>query len=162
MSIDFIEPEDFFDIHGNTSGNLSIDEAKLSMNVPIVVNYTHIDTGKTDFSFAQEFKKKDTEMYFKTMHDIACNTINDIITNSDIARHFLRTKITNRIYDLLVKLGLKKISREELLIFHFALYTDKDCADRKTDKRSPRIYFMLGKNGMIFPLFFDPYHEINP
>lgn len=31
----------------------------------------------------------------------------------------------------------------------------------KNSEWSPRIYFILGRNGMIIPLFFDPSHEIN-
>lgn len=48
------------------------------------------------------------------------------------------------------------------IIYHFALYTSKQQADRNKDIRSPRVYFMLGTYGFIYPLFFDPYHEINP
>ena len=41
------------------------------------------------------------------------------------------------------------------------LYTDrKQMASRKSGVRSPRIYFMQGSYGVIYPLFFDPYHEI--
>lgn len=32
----------------------------------------------------------------------------------------------------------------------------------KNGDRNPRIYFMVGYNGMIHPLFFDPFHELNP
>ena len=31
---------------------------------------------------------------------------------------------------------------------------------RENGVRSPRIYFMQGLYGVIYPLFFDPYHEI--
>ena len=65
------------------------------------------------------------------------------------------------------KKELSKISPKAIevnpLIFHFALYTDeKVVANRNKNTRAPRIYFMLGKNGVIYILFFDPYHEINP
>lgn len=41
------------------------------------------------------------------------------------------------------------------------LYTDrKQMASRESGVRSPRIYFMQGSYGVIYPLFFDPYHEI--
>ena len=47
------------------------------------------------------------------------------------------------------------------IIFHFGLYTDKKhMASRETGARAPRIYFMQGLYGVIYPLFFDPYHEI--
>lgn len=45
--------------------------------------------------------------------------------------------------------------------YHFALYTN-DNASRDTNIKSPRIYFFFGKDATIYPLFYDPYHEINP
>ncbi len=48
-------------------------------------------------------------------------------------------------------------------IYHFALYTaENEVADRTKGIRSPRIYFVLADYGRIYPLFFDPYHELNP
>lgn len=45
--------------------------------------------------------------------------------------------------------------------YHFALYTNEE-SSRKSGIKSPRIYFFIGGNGVIYPLFYDPYHEINP
>lgn len=49
-------------------------------------------------------------------------------------------------------------------IFHFALYPKKlqHNADRYNKIKNPRVHFVVGSNGMIYPLFYDPYHEINP
>lgn len=56
-----------------------------------------------------------------------------------------------------------QIAKVNPLIFHFALDPDNNnYADRKNHIRNPRIYFMVGRNGMIHILFFDSYHEINP
>ena len=49
------------------------------------------------------------------------------------------------------------------IFFHFALYQDRNViADRKTGIKSPRIYLFIGENAKLYPLFYDPYHEINP
>ena len=42
------------------------------------------------------------------------------------------------------------------------LYESEKWADRETDTRCSRVYFMLGTYGHIYILFFDPYHELNP
>lgn len=56
-----------------------------------------------------------------------------------------------------------EIAKANPLIFHFALNPDNDnTANRRDNIRNPRVYFMVGKEGMIHVLFFDPYHEINP
>ena len=52
---------------------------------------------------------------------------------------------------------------DELLIYHFALEPDcKETADRSKGCRNARVYFLVGKFGIVHILFFDPYHEINP
>jgi len=50
-----------------------------------------------------------------------------------------------------------------MIVYHFGLYEcESKQASRATGERSPRVYFMLGTNGFIYPLFFDPFHELNP
>ena len=47
--------------------------------------------------------------------------------------------------------------------FHFALYQDKGTmGNRISGVKSPRIYFFIGDNATLYPMFYDPYHEINP
>lgn len=48
------------------------------------------------------------------------------------------------------------------LAYHFSLYDTDRWADRSTDTRNSRVYFILGTYGHIYILFFDPYHELNP
>ena len=66
--------------------------------------------------------------------------------------------LVNYLFVLAMNLG---ITDGQPIIFHFGLYTDKKhMASRETGVRAPRIYFMQGLYGVIYPLFFDPYHEI--
>ena len=52
---------------------------------------------------------------------------------------------------------------EGVMIYHFALQPEnKLSASRELDLRNARIYFLVGKFGIVHVLFFDPYHEINP
>lgn len=49
-------------------------------------------------------------------------------------------------------------------IFHFALYPKnlQKTPNREMEIKNPRVHFLVGANGMIYPLFYDPYHELNP
>lgn len=164
--VDLLCEDDFWDdIHGahDVGERLSEEDTRLSMNVPIVISYELADLDKTAYHFRQEFTLKDTRAYFETMKAISCRSINEIIDDSRNELHFYRSKVTKSLERLLKKLDPKcSPDTEETVIYHFALYTDRETASRESGRRSPRIYFMLGRNGMIFPLFFDPYHEINP
>lgn len=165
MSTDLLTEEDFWDdIHGyhEVGDGLSIEDSQLSMNVPIVISYELADMDKTNYHFKQEFKWEDTKAYFQTMKDISCRSVNDIINESDHTLHFHRTRVNGKIKSLLKRLNPECEPDESTIIYHFALYTGSRKASRASGNRSPRVYFMLGRNGMIFPLFFDPYHEINP
>lgn len=52
---------------------------------------------------------------------------------------------------------------EGVMIYHFALEPEsKQTASREQGGRNARVYFLVGKFGVVHVLFFDPYHEINP
>lgn len=166
MSTDLLTEDDFWDdIHGQhaVGEQLSIEDTKLSMNVPIVISYEFADLNVTDYHFRQEFTLQDTHAYFEVMRDISCQSINSIIDESDHSLHFYRSRVNQRMKALLRQLDPEcNPDYQATFIYHFALSTDPNGASREAGRRSPRIYFMLGRKGMIFPLFFDPYHEINP
>lgn len=166
MNTDLLTEQDFWDdIHGihDVGERLSLEETKLSHNVPIVISYELADLDATAYHFKQEFLHDDTQKYFSIMKEISCQSINDIIDKSEHSLHFHRSRVNKRLKKLLQKLDSKCApDYQETFIYHFGLSTDPNGASRETGRRSPRIYFMLGRNGMIFPLFFDPYHEINP
>lgn len=162
----FLSPDDFWDeIHPMTEldDKLSYEDSKLALDVPMVISYELVDLDKTDYHFKQVFTLYDTQRYFEVFKEISCRSINDLLENSKHSLHFYRSAAKGNLKLLLEELCPGCVTNDsEPMIFHFALYTDSERADRKLGRRSPRVYFMLGRNGMIFPLFFDPYHEINP
>ena len=164
--MNYLNADDFWaEIHPLTElgDTLSYEDSKLALDVPIVISYELIDLDKTDYHFKQEFTSKDTQRYFEVLKDISCKSINDLIEESEHSLHFHRSAAKGNLKIQLEKLSPGCVTFDsEPMIYHFALYTDVNKASRVNGVRSPRIYFMLGKNGMIFPLFFDPYHEINP
>lgn len=162
MGIDLCE-EDLYDLHAPVALNCRISNADLylSQNVPIVVSYDLVDLERTPYHFFQDFTLRDTQAYFSLMKRISGSTVNDLL-NSEKEFHFYRTDVRGNLKKVLNMISPEAVEADPL-IFHFALYTDADViADREKDIRAPRIYFMLGRNGVVYMLFFDPYHEINP
>lgn len=162
----FLTADDYWDeIHPITGlgDKLSYEDSKLALDVPMVISYELVDLNETDYHFKQAFTLKDTQRYFEVFKEISCQSINNLIENGEHSLHFYRTAAKGNLRRLLEKLCPGCVTHDnEPMIYHFALYTDVEKADRQSGRRSPRVYFMLGRNGMIFPLFFDPYHEINP
>lgn len=162
MTIDLF-PEDLCDLHASVKweDRISADDLFLSQQVPIVVSYDLVDLQKTPYHFLQDFTLRDTQAYFSLMKRISGSTVNDLL-DGEKDLHFYRTDVRGILRSLLYEISPKAVEANPL-IFHFALYTDQGVvADRDKDIRAPRIYFMLGRNGIIYMLFFDPYHEINP
>jgi hypothetical protein len=97
------------------------------------------------------------------MKEFSGLSVNYIVEHCDYRAHFNRTDIRGNIKKVFDEID-PKIAKANPLIFHFAL--DPECkitnASRESGIRNPRIYFMIGYNGMIHMLFFDPYHELNP
>lgn len=165
MSTDLLTEDDFWDdIHceHEVGDRLTTEDIRLSVDVPVVISYRLVDLGVTRYHFGQPFTKRDTLEYFRQMSNISSGSINDLVNESPHAMHFYRSRITAKMKKLLQALNPGCSPDDSTIIYHFALYTDRDGASREAGRRSPRVYFMLGRNGVIFPLFFDPYHEINP
>jgi glutaredoxin-related protein len=158
-----IENDDFFIINKPDQFRETMKPAdvRLSHDLPIMIRYDYIDLDKTDYNFSQKFQLKDTQSYFERMKKISSKTINNILDGSDRELHFHRSEIKGNLKRAIQSVIPQAIASNQI-IYHFALYTDKDGADRECDLRSPRIYFMLGNYGHIYVLFFDPYHELNP
>lgn len=140
---------------------LDYEDVKLSKEVPLVIKYDYVDLDMTPYNFLQEFSLRDTQEYFRMMKQISSSTINTL--SADARRyHFYRSEVKGRLKEMMQRIVPDAVSSNQI-VYHFALYNDKDSrASRETGTRSPRIYFILGTNGFIYILFFDPYHEINP
>lgn len=155
-----LEPEDYATLNAPDKPNyhLSVDDVKLSDVTPIVVKYDYIDLGETAYHFGQSFRKEDTQAYFERMKYISSKTVESLRGNRDM--HFYRSELRGNLRKAIKTLFHD--ADDDLIVYHFALYTSKETANREKDIRSPRIYVMHGTNGFIYPLFFDPYHELNP
>lgn len=138
---------------------ISNEDVRNSCLLPIRISYEYADLGKSEYGFNQKFNEKDTLAYFESMKYISGKTIDELLIDDNLRlrRHSALHKPLRIALD---KLDLG-ITNGEPIIFHFGLYTNKrSLVSRDKGIRSPRIYFMQGSYGVIYPLFFDPYHEI--
>lgn len=151
----------------NFGDEINNSDFKNALNSLAVISYRYIDFDKTKYHFFQDcFDNKDILEYFDFMNFLTSYPFNDILSNKDKDWHLYNN---NYFKDLRFKelvdtaLGIKKGLRVEQVpsFYHFALYTN-ETASRHTNIKSPRVYFFIGENAIIYPLFYDPYHEINP
>lgn len=158
-----LEDEDFYTINASErfDKKLTPGDINLSTDLPILVRYDYIDLGETPYHFHQVFTHEDTKGYFGKMKEFAGKSINTIMSESDKENHFHRSKLVGNVRREIKKI-LPKALETDQIIYHFALHDNDDWADRNTDTRASRVYFMLGTYGHIYILFFDPYHELNP
>lgn len=139
----------------------SNQEIAQSKTVKPVISYDLADMESPTFGFCQDcFDAKDAMKYFEFMKSLCLSCLEDLRDSDDRELHLFPTKGRNIANELRrINNGKNLVQFPEIM--HFALYTNKD-ANRATQVKSPRIHFMVGARGIIYPLFYDPYHEMNP
>lgn len=138
------------------------DLAESKKEYYITVNYVLIDTQYTSYNFSQDFLLRDTQQYFLLMKEFAGKTLDKLFEERH-KYHLYPTRLNGKFAEVICKLYPQIDRNNPPDIYHFALYNDKDTiADKNRGTRSPRIYFIVGECGIIYPIFFDPYHELNP
>lgn len=167
MTMDFLTEDDLVEQRVSmdySSKTLSNQDIANSHDYPIVVSYKLTDIGTTKYGFHQAFTQGDTEAYFRIMRRFAKTTLNQLINSADRhSLHLYRTNLRGNIRKELERLCPHGLDVSSSTIYHFALYQKKGVtANRETGVRSPRVYFILGSCGTIYPVFFDPFHELNP
>lgn len=159
-----IFPEDIETLNkcDSLSYRLTPDDAKLSHSVRGVIKYDYIDFGKTAYNFRHTFEQKEIQMYFERMNLLTTTPI-DKLAERARELHLRRSDIKGNLRNAVRKI-YPEMLQSNPIIYHIALHDEnhKDIGDRSKGIRCPRLYFMLGTNGHIYVLFFDPFHELNP
>lgn len=141
---------------------LTPEDARLSHNVHCVIKYDYIDLDKTDYSFSQHFEQNEIKAYFEKMKLISSSTIEQLSRKAK-ELHLYRSDIKGNLKRAVARIYPEMLESNPI-IYHIALhgkgYTTR--GDREKGTRCPRLYFIVGTNGHIYILFFDPYHELNP
>lgn len=150
-------------------GKSVIDNNDLSdsLDYKSLISYKYIDLDKTPYNFQQLcFDNRDIVGYFTFMKLLSTIPFKVLKENKEKEWHLNETvyyqknlkKWVNAAFNL-----TKNLSPECVPTFyHFALYDEGGIASREKNIKSPRIYFFFGHDAIIYPLFYDPYHEINP
>ena len=143
------------------SDSISYEDSRLSMSQKMIVSYDLLDmNGK--YGFSQYFAQEEIHGYFSQMKKYSSVSMNEIIDTFDYSEHFNGSAIRGNLLQLLKEKTGKHID-DGVMIYHFALQPEnKQTASREIELRNARIYFLVGKFGIVHVLFFDPYHEINP
>ncbi len=143
------------------STGISYQDSRLSMKQKMIVSYDLLDL-EGDYGFQQNFTQEEIHGYFRQMNKYATISMNEIIESLDYTEHFHDSKIRGNLLRLLQEKAGRKID-DDVLIYHFALEPEsKVVASREQNSHNARVYFLVGKFGIVHILFFDPYHEINP
>ncbi len=138
-----------------------------ALNSRSVISYRYIDLKVTDYHFRQKcFNNDDIIAYFEFVSMLSDYPFNELLDTKDKDWHLNQNYYDKDVrFQKLVDSALGRTKKLPIQcqpqFYHFALYT-KHNASRKTGVKSPRIYFFIGTNATIYPLFYDPYHEINP
>lgn len=146
-----------------------IDNKKFatSLNTLSTISYRYIDLNETSYHFRQRcFDNEDIVIYFEFMSMFSDNPFNHLLNTKEPDWHlnpnnYEKDKHFQKLVNTALKIKEKLPIECQPQFYHFALYT-KQKASRDSGIKSPRIYFFIGANAVIYPLFYDPYHEINP
>lgn len=163
----YSDMDDFIHLHkpyqiGDKVNNNDIAKTK---SHPAVISYAHINITDKNYGFGQsDFSDKDAFYYLSRVKLLSLKSIISIKDEENSQDwHLNPTRGKNIISALKKHFNITKyIVTPD--IFHFALYPKEDQVDSNREKRikNPRIHFIIGANGIIYPIFYDPYHEINP
>jgi len=99
---------------------------------------------------------------FEKLKNYSEGCLKDFIDNSNYKEHFRIISSNFKLKILLEKVTGKKIKDQNCPhLGEFALYTNNvGNADRSKNIKSPRIYFFIGPNGVMYIFGYDPYHEL--
>lgn len=156
-----IDEDDLRTIHSpaRISDTISYEDIRLSKSLPLLISYDLVDlTGP--YGFQQKMTPADTSSYFRIMKYFSGKSIDDLEEMKRELHLYHSTTFSRVLREQLQRLTPnKKIGYP--LIYLVGLYTDENGnANRSTDTRSPRVFFMMGQYRIIHILFFDPFHEI--
>ncbi len=158
--------EDIPDLKYSFGDRLPTEVIRDSYSRSPVFAFDYLDLDQTDYHFNQKcFSAFDAKNLLRRLKEISGLSVDHLIDNTDYSDHFhIYHSLNPCLFDLLKRIsGKEHFSNEETpLIGQLALYTNPKGANRDKNQKSPRIYFIVGSYAVLYILFFDPYHEINP
>lgn len=133
----------------------------------ITIRYNYLNLSENcNASFRQDcFDSKDAYHYFEAMKilaELSPKSSEEItLPNSNKKKFSLLQQINRNLRNYLK--NYHGPIRQDPSILEIRLYTSaSEMANRRKNIKSPRIFCIVGENSEIYPLFYDPYHEIYP
>lgn len=121
------------------------------------VGYDYIHISGQEYSFNNpEIDAYDFHVYFSKLKEFSGKTIDEMRDAHHREHYHIYTQHKwPLLREIEKKLNLKFNDATRPTTGQFGLYTTED-----PDEKSPRIFFVLGRFGTIYPIFFDLYHKI--
>lgn len=144
----------------NLGTDMSDIAVRLSMRMPITVSFRLMSL-VGDYSFSDSFDGRDAGRFFEVLKRLCRMTMDEAVdADGGELRNFHFAEVNRNLRAALRKVsGGKKIG--DAPYFQFGLYTDKSArAGRSSGVKAPRVFCVLGYRGVIYPVLYDPYHEM--
>lgn len=159
IRVDADEDEDF-----DPKFNFSADSRlKYRLKQSPLFAYDYLNLDKIpNYSFHHaDFDKEDYKKYFSQVKKFSQIKLGELMDDYKRSDHFALSSSPNKTEnDLLNSILGRKLKPEQCPpIGHFHLYTPKELAE---GQKAPRIHFFLGRFGIFYILFYDPFHTIHP
>lgn len=128
------------------------------LNIDSDLNYSFHHNEFHEFSSEIEPGKSDYNIYFDKIKTLCSRTIDESINESHYTEHLKVISPNKNLLDVVKKIfGVTHIPHDQLPQFgELGLYTNKD------GTKAPRVFFFIGNLGIIYILFYDPFHNIFP
>lgn len=163
-NFDFGEDDEVLnDLHYEFSIGYEDENPTKKMHNRPVFSYKYLCLDGTYGFKHNEFLHKEWRKYFDLVKEFSNCSLEDLVESQNNNLHFRLQHSYNQEHAELEKLIGYSLKKDELPILgHFALYTTPADPKNLVKKiKSPRIFFLLGKNSVLHILFFDPFHEIH-
>ena len=127
------------------------------LNIDILSEFSFIQPEFHSITSEQYPNKSDYNIYFETIKQICSKKI-DVLRGESYTKHFnLFTNPQKELTEIVRKIMNIKNPKTQLpQLGEFGLYTNKN------GNKAPRIFFFVGNLGILYILFYDPFHKIFP
>jgi len=128
--------------------------------------YAHTDG---EFGFQHIFvAPEESKCLFDTLKFLSQKSINELYNDSVLQevgrkRHELHFHFHNTFSPTLSKLIKNQFNTDIITtppIYHISTYFSQQYKQGESINKTPRMYFMAGESGLMFPLYYDAKHEI--
>ena len=126
------------------------------LNIDVVEDYSFHHNELHSFSSEEYPNKSDYNIYFEKVKSFCSQSLNTSLNCSHHSEHLKLVNPNSRLLNVVKRIfNVDRITDEAMPQFgELGLYTNKN------DNKAPRIFFFIGNVGIVYILFYDPFHSI--